>query len=105
MGYCGCATRTSKIRWSVVALGCLLGVIFIIAMAMEVRKCKVCDTEGSCSSHGFSYTYSNGEERIEDSEGTIIEGASMFHWDRTMHIVFAYVLCYARKSVLQRRLA
>lgn len=77
MGYYGCATRSSKVRWSVVALGCLLGVIFIISMVVEIGKCKVCDAEGSCSDHGFKYSYSNGEERIEDSEGTTIEGATL----------------------------
>lgn len=76
MVYCGCDTQGGKIRWGIAVLLAALTVGFHVGGIVEMFKCEVCDPNGNCSSGGFKYSNVNGRESIEDSEGTIIEGAS-----------------------------
>lgn len=72
MPYCGCSTKSSRIRWAVVTGLGILGVGLIVGSVIEVTKCKVCDSEGNCGGRGFSYENNNGEETFRNSEGTIV---------------------------------
>lgn len=74
MTYCGCATPSSKARWAVMAFLLVLGAALFIGSFVEVSKCKVCTATGVCSRRGFSYNTST--DVVEDSEGTVLPGAS-----------------------------
>jgi hypothetical protein len=75
-GYCGCATTAAKIRWASVPFLCILGVGLLISAIVEVSKCQLCFSDGTCSKDGWGYQWSNGEETLTDSDGTVIYNAS-----------------------------
>jgi hypothetical protein len=46
MSYCGCGTKTNKVRWVASVLLFLLGVGLLVGYLVEAANCKVCEDTG-----------------------------------------------------------